>query len=73
MSGWRPWAEKPGQMYRMVSLPGCSWEHSRMLVMLPCMDPTVGTIPFGSMSMSMNALTKREALRLSSGKPWTEG
>ena len=41
--------------------------------MLPCMDPTVGTMQRGSMSMSMNALMKREAFFLSEGSPCTEG
>jgi len=60
-SGCLPWAEKPGQRYRMVSFSGLSCEHSRTRLKLAFMLPTVGMMLRGETSMSTKAFTKREA------------
>ncbi len=66
---WLCCAGNPGSRNRIVSRPGRRWPRSMKRVKVPCIDPTVGTMHRGGMSMSRNALRNRLPFSFRAGMP----
>ena len=70
---WDFWIGKPGSMNRTLSFPGMRWVQAMNAPKEPATDPVVGMQPSGLMSMSINALMKRDAAFFNSGTPSAGG